>query len=297
MKVTKARDLSPTAGSFTIVAGPPGLGKSTFAGTVAEYVGADRTLLIATLPREVNSTEYQKHNIDTIVCADDQWEPSAGKAGLIATGYDCLIDTLRQLRTDDQYSAVILDNGTEAAEMAWHASMAPLGVADPNDLGRGGNRFAPYTTLREKMEQLMRSLSILTGKTGLVTRPKLVIVPWHVQPPKETSDNDDSADEKGQGAEYEGSYLPMVRGGFRRRLGGLVDNYVYAAIENVRSGNSMTGTPHYCIQVVTDNDRHVKIAGQVPTDGLIKSKYLDVHQNPKAWGEFMSIIEAAQEAS
>lgn len=284
--------MSPTSASFTIIAGPPGTGKSTAAGTVAEYAGPENTLLIATLAREVNSVVYQEHNLDTIVCSDDQWEPSAGKSGLIATGYDKLIKVLRELRQDEQYSAIILDNGTEAAEMAWHASMAPLGVADPNDLGRGGNRFAPYTTLREKMEQLMRSLSILTGKTGLVARPKHIIVPWHVQPPKDTSDDSESADEKGQGAEYEGNYLPMVRGSARRRIGGLVDNFIYSGIETVRTSKSgLVGEPHYVLQLVRDADRHVKIAGRVDPEPLLKNKFLDVHNKQDIFRQLMHIIK------
>lgn len=292
LTVTKAREISPTQGSLTVVAGPPGLGKSWVCGTMADYLDPSEVLVIATLAREINSVQYQKHNLDTIVVTDDRWEPAAGREGLVATGYDQLIDVLRELRSDTQYKGIILDNGTEAAELAWHAALEPLGVGDPNDLGRGGNRFAPYTSIREKMEQLMRSVSILTGKTGLVKVPKLVAIPWHVQPPKETTDDSDSADEKGKGAEYEGDFLPMIRGSYRRKLAAVVDNFIYANLTTVRQKGKMTSDDHYVLQVVTDRERHVKLAGQQPDESkLLKGKYLDVQDRHDAWAMFMDLLK------
>lgn len=292
MEIINARSVGPETGSLTIPAGPPGLGKSWFAGTVAEHVGGEHVIVIATLPREINSVQYQKYDVDGVICTDEEWSPEVKV--LKATGYADLMKFLRDLRTDEHYKAVILDNGTEAAELAWHAAMAPLGVGDPNDLGRGSNRFAPYTSLRDKMENLIRSLSILTGKTGLVTQPKLVIVPWHVQPPKDTTDDSDSADAKGQGSEYEGEYLPMIRGAFRRRLMALVDNYIYTDIQQVPAdAKKPLGKMenHYCLQVVSDRERHVKIEGGFPdADKLVKGKFLDVHNRDDAFSYFMNSI-------
>lgn len=295
-RVTKARDLSPTQGSLTVLAGPPGLGKSWVCGTMAEYLDPSEVLVIATLPREVNSVQYQKHNLDTILVTDESWEPSLGKKGLQATGFDELTAILRELRTDTQYKGIILDNGTQAAELAWHAALEPLGVSDPTELGRGGNRFAPYTSIREKMEQMFNSLSLLTGKTGVVKQPKLIAIPWHVQPPKETTGDEDSADEKSKGAEYEGDFLPMVRGSFRRRLSSLVDIYLYVNLETIPNPkNPMKSSDHYVVQIVTDKERHCKLPGVLPpSDSLTKGKFLDVHGQHDAWRQIMNIIETLE---
>ena len=288
--VTKANDLGPTVGSLTALVGPPGLGKSYVAGTMAEYLSPSEVLVIATLPREVNSYQYQKHNLDTVVICDDEWDPSEGKKGLKSTGYNKLLRLLRDLRDDTQYRGIILDNGTEAGELAWHASLEPLGVFDPSDLK--GNKFTPYTSVREKMETLLVALGTLTGKTGKVARPKLVVVPWHVQPAKDTIDDSVSADKKGAGAEYEGDFLPNVRGSFRRRLAGLVDNYLYADIVQVREkGNAMgPATPHYVVQVVSDKERHVKHAGMADPSTLLNGKFIDVHGMDDAWRQIMAVI-------
>lgn len=292
LQVTSARDLSPLSGSLTILAGPPGLGKSWLAGSVAEYLSPKEVLVLATLPREVNSLQYQKHNLDTVVCADEEWQPEA--KSLKATGYDNLIDTLRALRSDEKYGAIIIDNGTEAAELAWHAVLAPLGIGDPNELGKGGNRFAPYTSLREKMETMIRACGTLTGKTGLAKRPKLIIIPWHVQPPKDGMGDDESGDEKGKGAEYEGEYLPMIRGAFRRRLMALVDNFVYADLVRVPGRNALSESEnHFCIQVISDNEKHVKTGGVTPAlDKLVAKKYLDVHDRHDGWRVFTDLLKA-----
>lgn len=287
LNITKANEVAPNAGSLTVINGPPGMGKSTFCGAMAEYLGPENVLVIATLPREVNSVAYQKHNLDTIIVTDNDWDPGAGS--IVSGGFDKLMSILRELRKDEQYKGIILDNGTEAAELAWHSSLELAGVADPSELK---NSFKPYVTMREKMETLMRSLSTLTGKTGLVAQPKLVAVPWHIQPAKESMDDSDTADEKGKGSEYEGDYLPMIRGGFRRRLGALVDNVVYADIVRIPGKNALAeASNHYCLQVISDNEKHVKLAGPQPPEGvLVKKKYLDVHGREDSWRAFMDLL-------
>jgi len=293
IQVTKARAFNPTEGSLNIIAGPPGLGKSWFCGTMAEYLDPSEVLLLVTLPREVNSYQYQKHDIDTIFLTDTEWEPELGKTGFKAGGYEALMQTLKELRTDTQYKGIILDNGTEAAELAWHAVLAPKGIGSPSEVR--GNTYALYDSMRSKMESMIRSLSILTGKTGLVEVPKLIAVPWHVQPKKETSDGGESADEAAQGAEYEGDYLPMIRGGFRRRVAQLVDSFIYASIENIRPEKSMKSESRFAIQVVSDREKHVKLAGATPTkEALTKDKFLDVHDRDDAWRMFMEILQTGQ---
>lgn len=297
LEVTKATKIAPDTGSITMVAGPPGVGKSWFCGTMAEYLPPEEVLVLATLPREVNSLQYQRHDLDTIVIFDEDWRPSDKK--LMATGFKKLSGILHDLRKDTKYSGIILDNGTEAAELAWHDVLAPLGVGDPNALGRGSNRFAPYTSLREKLEQMILDLALLTGKTGFAARPKLIAVPWHIQPPKDGMGDDESADAKGQGSEYEGEYLPMIRGSFRRRISALVDNVVYGDLVSVPSkpGNSLAGLEnHYCIQVVSDTERHVKLAGVAPPKGdLVKGRYIDIHGRNDAWRLFMDLLEKSKE--
>lgn len=297
IEVKRAREASPMSGSLTVVAGPPGLGKSFFAGTMAELYGADRVLVLATLPREIDSLQYQRHDLPYIMISDNEWEPE--KKSLKAPGYDKLMDVLRELRQDEQYKALILDNGTEAGELAWHSTLAPLGVSDPNQLGAGSNRFAPYTTFSEKMKAMIRSLGTLTGKTGLVKQSKVVCVPWHVQPAKDGMGDNESADEKGQGVEYEGNYLPRIRGGFRRELMAIVDNYVYADLVQVPGRNALSATEmHFCLQLISDNEKHVKTVGSSPKpDDLVKRKYLDVHDRHDAWRMFMDAIEKGQAAA
>jgi len=269
MDVIKATDMAPGKSSIHVVAGPPGLGKSWFCGTVGEIIPPEEVLLIATLAREVKSAKYQQYDYDTIVCEDPEWEPQSGIYK--STGYSSLVKTLRELRTDDKYGAVILDSGTEAGELAWHQALEPWKVADPSEMGTSGNRFAPYTALDSYMDEIVRSLSKLAGHPAAgklsVKRPKFVIITWHVQPPKETIGSDETADEKGEGIEYEGSVLPMIRGRFRRRLGQLIDSFVYADRQAVMDPKTTRTSVQHVIQVRSTKEKHCKFPGILP-DGV-----------------------------
>lgn len=258
MNIIKATDLSPKGAQFTVVLGPHGIGKSSFAATVMDVVPPQETLLIATLPREVKSWRYQEYNPDTVLVVEpDTWDPLNKQYK--PTAFNELIGILDELVTDEKYGAVIIDNGTEAGEFAWHDSLAPLKIGDPGELGSGGNRFAPYVSIRERLENLILKTNRLTNPKACA-RPKHVIVPWHVQEPK-----DDESSKKD--VEYAGKELPMIRGGFRRRLGQKIDVIVYA-VRRITAGGS---TIEHVIQIVSDMEKHCKMPCEVPS-GM---KYID----------------------
>jgi len=264
LPIVKATDIGPRAGQLIVVAGPPGTGKSTFAGGAADYFDPSEVLLIATLPREVNTAIYQTHDLDTIVLYDEDWDPDNKK--LIARAYDQFMKITNDLKSDEQYKCVILDNGTEFDDMTWHASLEPFGVADPTDLP-GRNKWDPYVKQREKMEAAMRRLMLLTGKVTTtsgdtlktaVAQPKFIIIPWHVQPPKEGPGDDETADEKGKGVEYEGDYLVMARGQFRRRAEQLFEAFIFADKQQVVDKKTYKTSLEYVVQVQSDRQRHIK---------------------------------------
>ena len=108
--------------------------------------------------------------------------------------------------------------------------------------------------------------------TPLVKRPKFVLIPWHTQPPKEgmtvnlgqgMKEKQQSADQKGAGIEYEGMVLPMIEGGYRRKLAADVDLVVYCDIETKcqldPKTKKMVEVVEHQIQVVPNKDRHSKV--------------------------------------
>jgi hypothetical protein len=158
--------------------------------------------------------------------------------------------------------------------------MEPYGVASPTKI-QGQSRWDPYTDMADNMAQLLTSLTILTGKTEVeVGQPKLIWMPWHLQPPKESPTGDETGDQKGEGIEYEGAMLPMIKGGFRRKIHGMVGAYIYADIQElpIKPGSVRT-KPAYVVQVFGDRQRHCKIPGPQPKEKFIPntfSKYMEL---------------------
>lgn len=265
MIILKAQDMAPRSSCVTAVAGPPGLGKSWFCGSVADVLPPEEVLLIATLSREVKSVKYQQHNLDTVICEDDEWEPH--NKLYKSTGYNKLIEIIKELREDDKYSAVILDSGTEAGELAWHNALEPWKVSDTAELGQG-NRFAPYTQLDANMDEIVRGLAKLAGHPSAgkmsVKKPKHVLITWHVQPPKEGIGDTETADQRGGGVEYEGEVLPMIRGRFRRRLMGMLDAFIYADRVAELNTKTMKTSNNYVLQINSTPEKHCKFPGMVP---------------------------------
>lgn len=262
---------------LAFVGGAPGTGKSWLAGSVAEYIDPAEVLLVATLAREVNSFSYQRYDLDSVV------------VGSLAE----LSSLIRYLRTDTQYRAVVIDNGTEMSDFVWRASLKAYNVEDISQLPRG-NSLSPYATNLDKMSQLFCDLSMLTGKYGSVGKPKSIIIPWHVQPIKESVTDQESADERGQGIEYGGQFLPAVRGAFRRRVGALVDIMVYTNIVSVRADGDPLAPKEsrYAVQVLSDRDLHCKMPGNpLDPDKLLLGKYLDIHKANDGWRKLMELIK------
>jgi len=267
IETKKARDVSPTEAMLTMILGPQGMGKSTLCSTVAEVVDPDEVLLIAALPREAKTAGYQYYNFDTVFVEESvDWAPESKKYS--PDGYDKVMKVVKELATDEKYRAVIIDNGTEVAEYAWHASLAPLRIGDPGELGSSGNRYTPYTSIREKMERFMTHVSRLTSDS--CARKKHVLIPWHPQKPSE-----DELENKG--VEYVGTEVPMVRGSFRRRAGAKIDTVVYMRRESKVDKKSLKSTMEWKLQVASDMDRHCKIPGLLdPGVKLIEPKFSEL---------------------
>lgn len=256
-----------------VVEGPYGTGKSTFLGSVAKVVGAERTLLVATHARELNSWLYKELSIPYLLIEDTDWKPSLGS--YVATGFGKLLQTIEWLREeDDQYDAVLVDSGTEMSEQAWHLALAPHGVTSPSEMD-GQSRWGPYETLDTLMDQGIKGLVSLTR---VAKRPKHIGISWHVQPPKDdtvdvvTKVKKESADHAGKGIEYEGDVLPMVRGRFRRRVGQHFGAVIFTDIQiKYIEGKGME--PLYRLQVRPNQERHTKLPGPLPSVSYIPNDF------------------------
>jgi AAA domain len=273
-----------------LVEGPPGTGKSTLCGSLAEYVGADKTLLIATLAREIESWKYKALNVPHVLLQDANWKPDAGQ--FLAEGFPEFLRLMRWLRDeDDQFEAVILDSGTELAEQAWHLALSPMSVSSPAQI-EGRSRWLPYETLTNNLDQAIKELVTLTTTAKV---PKHVAVTWHVQPPKDDQVVEgvkkESADHAAKGVEYEGDVLPMVRGQYRRKLGSQFPTVVYTDIlVKANMGLSQTNARsidvEYRLQVRPSVERHTKLSGPLPEAQFIKNDFKEllklVQQSSKA---------------
>jgi hypothetical protein len=280
-EIGEARDLSPHRASAVLFLGPPGTGKSHAMASMCEE---GKTLLIATLPREATSEGYQRYNPDLLLLEDKGWRPSQGRFN--ATAFQQFLDVMDTLAEDDEYRVILIDNGTELGEFAWHEALKPFGVGSPGDMDDRDNRFRPYTKIADYMQQAINAMLAL--KTAPL--PKHVGVAWHLQPTKEDQVVFDrtvgqqvkklSADTRSEGVQYEGNVLPMLQGGFRRKIAGLLDVVVYSDIlydyETDAKGKRVVGKgkqPHYMLQVRPNEERHTKLPGLLPEMAYIPNEW------------------------
>ena len=270
-----------------VVAGPYGTGKSTLLGSMAKE---HKTLLLATLSREVESWLYKEYNVDTIPLWEEGFyslsDDGTLPPGFRITKFHEFLQVTEALRDDDVYDAVILDNGTELAELAWHQAMAVHGVIAPAYMQDKKSRFQPYETMGTNLDQAIKNLVTLVDSSR-TKRPKFIGISWHVQPPRDDQTETvgegansvrvqkQSADHKAEGVEYEGKVLPMIRGAFRRKLGSQVSTFVFADIiyEVKTQGARSVRVPRYVLQVQPDEERHAKIPGPMAASKYIANDF------------------------
>jgi len=258
--------------------GPPGTGKSWGAATIADLVEG-KTLLLATKPREARSIGYtkRKDKIDSEIYFDTKWSPDLDR--FEADGYLRLTRRIDSLYDDEEYGAIILDPFSDAGELIEHEILKHEGVGSPGELGK--ETFGFYRQLKDKAVQMGMQLVNLSIP-GIAKRPKLVVVTMHVQPPKEDVVDkvgvvkQKSMDKITRGIEYEGTVLPMIEGGYRRKMAGDFDLVIYSGIDekvdkNVKPPKMKTW---YYMQISPDRDRHSKIAiAELPTEQKIDNDF------------------------
>lgn len=161
-----------------------------------------------------------------------------------------LLERIHGLQEDDQYGAVIVDPGTDVMKLIKHHILAPYGVGSSGDLN---NRHGYFAQMADKGEEFVQELTLLASEGGSV-RPKIVIVPFHVQPIKE-------GDEQAQDVEFQGKVLPKVEGSYRRTILADADMAIYCHLKTERSYKTSPpkDTTEYLIQVVPNEERHAKI--------------------------------------
>jgi len=264
-------------GISAIDIGGPGMGKSTFLGSVCEVVDPKRVCLLVTKPREKSGWLYRKYGLKAEVFYDSGWNPELGK--FKATAWKALIKRIDELTNDEKYDAVLCDSGTDAIFSLENQIVSKYAGEIPEHA-----RQAYYRDLRDKSRDFVNSLVALSI-SEFTKSPKHVLVAWHSQPPKEAAQipksqgggTKPSADQLALGVEYEGKVLPMIEGSYRRKLAGDFSCVVQATIlpakkhvMNDKTGKREDMPAQYMIQVIGDEDFHAKVADAPP----MTEKYL-----------------------
>lgn len=251
-------------GQLILPLGPPGTGKSTFAGSVCEVVPAERVALLVTAANEANSWAYTKHGLKAEIFHDAEWDPELGL--FRPTAYKALVARLKALSTqpaDKRPHAYIIDSGTNVGVLKGNEVLAGMKLPDgkipasTGDLRSKGSKdasFAYYGKLATELQRFMNRLIEIA-----VTSPAFVIIPWHIQAPSEE-------ELAASGTNFEGKTLPMIEGKYRQKLAGDVDVVLYADIKRTtKDGKPVT---EYVMQLAPTNERHTKVRSMPMSDSV-----------------------------
>lgn len=265
--------------------GPPGVGKSSMAGSITEVVPAEEVLLIVAKPGEEKSWRYQAAGLTekAEIYHDPDWLPVLGS--FKAEGFIALMKRLKGLQKDTAFGAVIIDPGTDVIGLLEHYLLAPSAKASPGDLE---NTQGFYRQLKDTAESFVK-LATSLASARVAARPKHILIPWHVQPAKEgqvvgkgpARAKVESADERGAGIEYEGNVLFMLEGAYRRNIAGDFDLCLYMDFKP-GIGNR---PPEFFACPVPNADRHAKLRACPALSGTL----------PPTMKALLEAVEAARE--
>jgi hypothetical protein len=224
--------------------GPPGTGKSHAASTIVDVVPKENIRLLCTKANEANS--YVASGLqDSAELFIDHWDPSMGMDD--ALGWSRLNKRIVECGKDEDVHCLIVDPGTDVAELLSHKLLKGLGVEDLSGLKKKGRdtSFDFWGQMRENLSKFMDKL--IAASMG--PAPTLVIVPWHVQ---SASEEELMAD---KGTQFEGKTLPMVPGSYRKRLAGDVDVAAFTDVYRRK------GEVEYRLILQPTHNQHAKVRG------------------------------------
>ena len=241
------------------IGGPPGTGKSWFASSIADIVGAEHTLALCAKPREAASYGYTSRGIKTELFTDLGWRPSLKM--FETGGFMAFMRRLWDLMSDDQYDAVLVDPFTDVAELVAHELLKKDNASTARETN---DTMGFYGELRPKLIEVTRCITQLQ----FAARPKHVIVTVHMQPIKEEAPAKKgevakkAQDKKAQGWMFEGGALPAFEGSAKYLWASEFDAFLLSDVvtrfdSKLKPPRSVT---EYVIQVRPDNERHATIA-------------------------------------
>lgn len=268
-------------GAVIMPEGMPGAGKSHFAGSVCDVIDPDKVLLWATKAREISSASYMRHGLTqrAELFLDDEWDPTFDEWD--AKAYTQIRSRLKDVKGDPDVHGIIIDPGTEVGLYLAYMMFKNMRVADDVEMRKkdSDSSFAFFQSYADKMAKFM---ALLQSVAHDPRAPKIIMIPWHVQPLKEGTPGKASPDDKGRGVAFEGKVLPKVRGQYRQTLAADADIVVRSMYHPPLPPGSkaVPGRPEgYKIQVKPDRDFHAKVAMiPEPKELWIDNEFSKLHE-------------------
>lgn len=259
-------------GYSMLVIGPPGTGKSEFAASIAPHTDG-KVKLLALRPKEIDSAGYVKHgiNAEAELFHDPGWLPSIGS--FEAGAWAAFLTRLRELQTDEEYGAVIVDPITDLNEIIGHALLAPVKAADPHE---AGDPRSYYGNLKKRMMEAVKAMTYL----AYAQKPKHVVAVVHARPAGEE-------DDRVREVKYMGRIQAALEGSIRHEIGGEFQMQLFTDLrvrrENVSKGRKpkFETVRDYGLLIQPNNDRFAKL-----------NVYVDEARIPNDFGALLGAIES-----
>jgi hypothetical protein len=234
--------------------------------------------------KEINAYAYTRwgKRAQVDLYADVRWSPSLGKEGFRADGYNKMLKMADELYDDNEYGAVIVDPGTRIGAISGHELLKAAGVATPGELGEGGS-LGFYGDQKKKQPELMDMIFGLSSSAAKF--PKYVIIPWHMEPVRETAPRSkkegggmkEHADKKYKGITYEGGAVPVIDGAYKYFIGGSFGVKIWCEKESNYDKGLKRDVMQYYFRLVTDGDRECKVSvGKEPEVERISNSFAEL---------------------